>query len=166
MHRSLGALMERLFIIAVIGWIVFPLDLYVQALTSEMGDASQNMIVFWSCCCSVTQLCLTLCDPVDCTHQDPLSMRFSRQEYWSQWTLIHCDWCSYKMRRFEHRETTPGVPGCCGKSLSQSEKQEVESWLESELFEDVFFRELKKLSFNLVIIQRGDGPILWCIRNF
>ena len=26
---------------------------------------------------------LTLCDPVDCTRQAPLSMEFSRQEYWS-----------------------------------------------------------------------------------
>ena len=29
----------------------------------------------------VAQLCLTLCDPMD--HQAPLSMEFSRQEYWS-----------------------------------------------------------------------------------
>ena len=29
------------------------------------------------------QLCLTLCDPMDCTPQAPLSMGFSRQEYWS-----------------------------------------------------------------------------------
>ena len=29
---------------------------------------------------SVTQSCLTLCDPMDCS---PLSMEFSRQEYWS-----------------------------------------------------------------------------------
>ena len=27
------------------------------------------------------QSCPTLCDPVDCSHQSPLSMRFSRQEY-------------------------------------------------------------------------------------
>ena len=32
----------------------------------------------------VAQLCLTLCDPRDCiAHQAPLSMGFSRQEYWS-----------------------------------------------------------------------------------
>ena len=30
----------------------------------------------------VTQSCPTLCDPMDCT-QAPLSMGFSRQEYWS-----------------------------------------------------------------------------------
>ena len=29
------------------------------------------------------QLCLTLCNPMDSTHQAPLSMGFPRQEYWS-----------------------------------------------------------------------------------
>ena len=29
------------------------------------------------------QLCLILCDPRTAAHQAPLSMRFSRQEYWS-----------------------------------------------------------------------------------
>ena len=33
------------------------------------------------CVCSVTQLCLTLCDPMGAAHQAPLSMAFSRQEY-------------------------------------------------------------------------------------
>ena len=32
--------------------------------------------------CSVMQLCLTLCDPMDCNHQAPLSIGFSRQKYW------------------------------------------------------------------------------------
>ena len=27
--------------------------------------------------------CARLCDPMDCTHEAPLSMGFSRQEYWS-----------------------------------------------------------------------------------
>ena len=31
----------------------------------------------------VVQWCLTLCDPMDVAHQAPLSMEFSRQEYWS-----------------------------------------------------------------------------------
>ena len=30
-----------------------------------------------------SQLCLTLCDPVDHSPQAPQSMRFSRQEHWS-----------------------------------------------------------------------------------
>ena len=29
------------------------------------------------------QLCLTLCDPVDCSPPAPLSTGFPRQEYWS-----------------------------------------------------------------------------------
>ena len=29
------------------------------------------------------QLCPTLCDPMDCSPQAPLSMEFSKQEYWS-----------------------------------------------------------------------------------
>ena len=34
----------------------------------------------------VVQSCLTLCDPMDCiAHQAPLSMGFSRQEYWSMY---------------------------------------------------------------------------------
>ena len=32
----------------------------------------------------VAELCLTLWDPVDCSHQAPPSMRFSRQEYWNE----------------------------------------------------------------------------------
>ena len=31
----------------------------------------------------VTQLCLTLCDPMDLAYQAPPSIGFSRQEYWS-----------------------------------------------------------------------------------
>ena len=31
----------------------------------------------------LAQLCPTLCNPTDCSHQAPLSMEFSRQEYWS-----------------------------------------------------------------------------------
>ena len=32
----------------------------------------------------VAQLCLTLCDPMDCTRQAPLSLEFSWQEDWSR----------------------------------------------------------------------------------
>ena len=31
----------------------------------------------------VAQSCMTLCDPMDCSCQVPLSTEFSRQEYWS-----------------------------------------------------------------------------------
>ena len=33
--------------------------------------------------CQVAQSCLTLCHPVGCSRQAPLSMGFSRQEHWS-----------------------------------------------------------------------------------
>ena len=36
-----------------------------------------------SVCGLVSQLRLTLCDPMDSTCQAPLSMEFFRQEYWS-----------------------------------------------------------------------------------
>ena len=36
-----------------------------------------------TCCCSVAQSCLTLCDPMTAAHQVPLFMGFSRQECWS-----------------------------------------------------------------------------------
>ena len=39
------------------------------------------------CVCVRTQLCLTLCDPMDCSPQAPLSMGFSRPEYWSKWAF-------------------------------------------------------------------------------
>ena len=34
-------------------------------------------------CVWVSQLCPTLCGPMNCSHQAPLSMEFSRQEYWN-----------------------------------------------------------------------------------
>ena len=54
--------------------------------------------------CLVAQSCLTLCNPMDCSPPDPLSMGFSRQEYWSSlpmpsskgssqlrdWTQVSC----------------------------------------------------------------------------
>ena len=34
-------------------------------------------------CAKSPQLCPTICDPVDLARQAPLSMGFSRQDYWS-----------------------------------------------------------------------------------
>ena len=34
-------------------------------------------------CVLITQLCPTFCDPMTVARQVPLSMEFSRQEYWS-----------------------------------------------------------------------------------
>ena len=40
--------------------------------------------------CSVTQLCLTLCNPVGLARQAPLSMEFSRQDrlFWVVWMFL------------------------------------------------------------------------------
>ena len=35
-------------------------------------------------CAKLLQSCLTLCEPIDCSPKAPLSMGFSRQEYWSR----------------------------------------------------------------------------------
>ena len=42
------------------------------------------------CCCLVTQLCPTVCSPMDSivTCQAPLSMGFPRQEYWSGLVIL------------------------------------------------------------------------------
>ena len=47
----------------------------------EEKSINQRMRVSLKVKVLVAQLCLTLCDPMDC--QAPLSMGFSRQEYWS-----------------------------------------------------------------------------------
>ena len=36
------------------------------------------------CCCCSLKLCLTLCDPTDCSPRAPVSIRFSRQEHRSR----------------------------------------------------------------------------------
>ena len=40
------------------------------------------MPIFTLLCTKSLQSCPTLCDPMDCSPQAPLSMKFSRQEYW------------------------------------------------------------------------------------
>ena len=46
--------------------------IYLPAKKSAAAAAAKSL-----------QLCLTLCDPMDCSHQAPPFMGFSRQEYWS-----------------------------------------------------------------------------------
>ena len=41
-------------------------------------------IVSDCCCCSVTKLCLLICDPMDCSLPGSSTMEFRRQEYWSR----------------------------------------------------------------------------------
>ena len=50
------------------------------AVTSSISPLPWDSLV----CANSLQSCPTLCDPIDCSHA-PLSMGFSRQEYWSRW---------------------------------------------------------------------------------
>ena len=44
---------------------------------------SLRLKVYFNLCVIVAQLCPALCDPMNVAHQTPLSVEFSRQEYWS-----------------------------------------------------------------------------------
>ena len=55
----------------------------------------------------VAQLCLTLCDSMDCSHQAPLSMEFSRQEYWNRLPFP-----SPGDDSFPTQESNPGLLHC------------------------------------------------------
>ena len=58
--------------------------IYNDVLVSGVWQSDSEKYI---CVCIlglVAQLCLTLCDPMDyIAHQTPLTMEFSRQEYWS-----------------------------------------------------------------------------------
>ena len=64
-----------------------PLSIKVLAHWLSVGgvslwtDVHPSHSPLTSICCLVTK-CVTLCDPMDCSLQSPLSMGFSRQEYW------------------------------------------------------------------------------------
>ena len=55
-------------------------------LRSAPGDVMVCEVCVYVCVCVClwAQLCLTRWDPVDLACQSPLSMEFSRQEYWSR----------------------------------------------------------------------------------
>ena len=55
--------------------------------SGNIGLKKTNILWFLVCVCALSQHS-TLCDPVDCTRQAPLSVGFSRQECWSGL------WCS------------------------------------------------------------------------
>ena len=62
-----------------------PIPGILQARTLEWVAVSFSNASKWKVKSEseVAQSCLTLSDPMDCSYQAPLSMGFSRQEYWS-----------------------------------------------------------------------------------
>ena len=69
------------------GWVKEPVYLFstYSMLRIENSGIFKNFILYWGiyCCCLVAKSCQTLCDPMDCRCQAPLSMELSRQEYCS-----------------------------------------------------------------------------------
>ena len=56
-------------------WILFLcMKAFYRPFCRNLGGKNTHL-----CACSVGS---ASCDPVDCSHQAPLSMEFSRQEYW------------------------------------------------------------------------------------
>ena len=51
---------------------------------SNLRYADDTTLAFMCIHAKLLQLCLTLCNPVDCSQQASLSMGFSGQEYWSR----------------------------------------------------------------------------------
>ena len=60
-----------------------PMDRGVWQATVHGLPKSQTQCAQSLLSCLSLSSCLTLCDPMDCSHQAPLSMGFSRQESWS-----------------------------------------------------------------------------------
>ena len=50
---------------------------YLEQLLAVVSSESESVKVL------VPQLCPALCKPLDVAHKTPLSMDFSRQDYWS-----------------------------------------------------------------------------------
>ena len=48
-----------------------------------LSSTNVNSVIVRIMHAKLPQSCLSLCDPIDCSRQAPLSMEFSRQEYWS-----------------------------------------------------------------------------------
>ena len=60
-------------------YFLLPILGLIFCLVSNLQEGAE----FKLCVCSVTQLCLTVCDPMDCSLPGSQSVDFSRQEYWS-----------------------------------------------------------------------------------
>ena len=66
-----------------VGWWVTWVWVYASLWDDSILPYKVTVTKLYFCMCSVAQSCLSLCKPVDVAHQAPLSMEFSRQEYWS-----------------------------------------------------------------------------------
>ena len=81
-----GVLAERRARAQSVGWGPTGLMRYffLSHEAHGTGGSLQGQLTCNREACAVTQSCPTLCDPMDCSCQAPLSMGFSRPEYWSE----------------------------------------------------------------------------------
>ena len=63
-------------------WFFFFGCIVIQLIFSSCTALWQLMYYQWTS--EIAESCLTLWDPMDCTHQAPPSIAFSRKEYWSE----------------------------------------------------------------------------------
>ena len=68
------------------------------------------------CCWLVAKPCPTLCDPMDCSLQAPLTVGFSRQEYWSGLPFS-------SPRDLPHLDIEPVSPALAGGYLSSNQDE-------------------------------------------
>ena len=61
----------------------FQLHCFLQSECNTMVMYTHIYTYLHVCVCSAAQSCLTLCHSMDCSPPGPLSLGFSRQEYWS-----------------------------------------------------------------------------------
>ena len=112
------------------------------------------------------QSCPTLCDPMDCTHKAPLSLGFSRQDYWrglprpppresflpKDWTLI--SYVFYIGRRVLYHKRKAVSVGPIIRSFSYS----LISWM---FFKHVFFSQSTKILRYHIITKLIQCRLLW-----
>ena len=88
-----------------------------------------------------THSCSTLCDPMDCSRQAPLSMGFPRQEYWSGLPFPTSK--NLPLLIFNY------FPGWYHFLVSFSEGAEQNEIVKSDMFNQIFpklFLELEEIS--------------------
>ena len=76
---------DSVIYVGVYIYILFHIDYYnILNIVPELYSKSWFFTYFiYSGACTHTQLCPTLCDPMDCSPPVTLSMEFSKQGYWS-----------------------------------------------------------------------------------
>ena len=82
-------LVENTHSISTHSSFIFKLYFQCTLLTLEISCNSKRYIYLqvWLCSSLVTKSCPTLVNTWTAAHQAPLSMGFSRQEYWSRWSF-------------------------------------------------------------------------------